>query len=149
VRGAIVGDGDQRRSLHRHATRRSLGQRVSWHGSLPHADRLFRAFDALVLSSRTEGTPMVVFEAMAAGVPLIATNVGGVPDALPVGTALLVPPESPHELGAAIRAVFLERAAAAARARFAYARLHQAYGVSAWVTRYDTIYRSAAKNASR
>ena len=51
--------------------------RVRFHGTVPNAGRLLKAFDVLVLSSRTEGTPMVLFEAMDAEVPVVTTRVGG------------------------------------------------------------------------
>src|SRR5262249_32473885 len=70
VAGVVVGDG-------RESTR---NPRVIWKGRGPDAGLLIKAFDVLVLSSRTEGTPIVLFEAMAAGVPVVATAVGGVPD---------------------------------------------------------------------
>jgi glycosyltransferase involved in cell wall biosynthesis len=149
VHVAVVGDGPERASLRAQAARLNLANRVTWHGRVSNAERYFAAFDAFVLSSRTEGTPMVVFEAMAAGVPVIAARVGGVPDVLPPGTALLVPPNSPYELGCAIRSVLLERAAAASRARTAHVRVTQAYGVGAWAARYDAIYQNAGGRVRR
>jgi glycosyltransferase involved in cell wall biosynthesis len=149
VHAAIIGDGPEHISLRRQAMKLRLAERVSWHGRVANAERYFAAFDTFVLSSRTEGTPMVLFEAMAAGVPVIATSVGGVPDVLTPGTGLLVPSESPHELGTAIRRVLLERAAAAARARAASVRVTQTYGVTAWAARYDNIYRFAGDSAGR
>src|SRR6185503_10335621 len=79
---SVVGDGPLRTSLEGEARAENLGDRVRWHGSVPDAGRLMTAFDAVALSSRTEGTPMTVLEAMAAGVPVVATSVGGVPDLL-------------------------------------------------------------------
>jgi glycosyltransferase involved in cell wall biosynthesis len=126
-----------------------LDQCVSWPGRVADAERLFSAFDVFVLSSRTEGTPMVLLEAMSAGVPIIATRVGGVPDVLPPETALLVAPDSPGELAAAIRAVFSNGSAACARARAARARLVAEYNPETWVSRYQTVYQHACELASR
>lgn len=67
------------------------------------------AADALVLPSHDEGTPNVVLEALAAGRPVVATRVGGIPDVVtPNETGLLVPPRDPNSLGRAIEEV-LER----------------------------------------
>jgi glycosyltransferase involved in cell wall biosynthesis len=145
----LLGDGPRLDALRQQALRLRLGTRVSWQGRVADAERMFSAFDVFVLSSRTEGTPMVVLEAMAAGVPIVATRVGGVPDVLTPGTALLVPPESPAELAAAIRAVYMDRDAAAARARTARARLVAEYGAAMWVSRYETIYERASNLAAR
>src|SRR5919204_2015888 len=68
---SMVGDGRERGSLGAHARQLGIERRIRWHGVVPDAARLFAAFDAFVLSSRTEGTPIVLFEAMAAGVPII------------------------------------------------------------------------------
>ena len=73
---------------------------------------MFPAFDVFVLSSRTEGTPIALFEAMAAGIPVVASAVGGVPDVVSSREALLVNPEDPAALAAAITET-LENPAAA------------------------------------
>ncbi len=137
----VLGEGPAREALEARAAALGLRDRVHWHGRVAGAGRLYRAFDLFVLSSRTEGTPMALFEAMAAGVPVVATGVGGVPDVVSTGEAALVPPGDPETLAAAIRAVFLDPASAAARARAARARLERDFDFGRWLQRYEGIYR--------
>lgn len=101
---SVVGEGPERGRLEELAARLDVGSRLRWHGLVPRAGRLLAGFDLLVLSSRTEGTPMVVFEAQAAGVPVVATAVGGVPDAVAGSDCTLVDSESPLSLAQAVRA---------------------------------------------
>lgn len=143
VRAAIVGEGRQRAALEQESARLGLADRVRWLGLVPGAGRFLAAFDAFVLSSRTEGTPIALFEAMAAGIPIIATGVGGVPDVLASGTeALLVPPEDPGALAGAIAATLDAPDLAAARAERARARLTRDYGLAPWLERHRALYTS-------
>ncbi len=120
---------------------------MRWHGVVPDAAPLFAAFDLFVLSSRTEGSPMVVFEAMAAGVPVIASDVGGVPEMLSPDEAVLVPPDHPAALAAALRAAYRAPAAACARAGRARARLCRDFGTEPWCERYDGIYQHVSSGS--
>ena len=138
---SIVGDGVERRPLAQQAVGLGLNGRLHWHGAVPDAGRLFSAFDVFVLSSRTEGTPIVLFEAMAAGVPIVATAVGGVPQVVSADSAALVAALQPAALATEIRAVHRNADAAQRRARAARARL-EAYGVVPWLERYVDIYRT-------
>lgn len=137
---SFIGEGKEKQSLVARAATRAPG-RVRWHGAVPDAARLLRAFDCLVLSSRTEGTPMVLLEAMDAGIPIVATRVGGVPDVLREGNALVVDPENPSVLAAAIREIIANPAAAYSRSHSARARLATDYGVGAWIERHKSIYQ--------
>jgi glycosyltransferase involved in cell wall biosynthesis len=145
---AILGDGRELPILKGMAERLGVAAAITWCGTVPNAGRLFAAFDVLVLSSRTEGTPIVLFEAMAAGVPIVATHVGGVPDVLGPEEALLVPAEDPASLAAAIRHVYDAPAASSARALAARARLVRQFSVTPWVAEYDRIYRQAQRTNS-
>jgi len=136
----IVGDGPERASLEGRAAALGVGDRVLWKGVVEDMGRLFSAFDAFVLSSRTEGTPIVLFEAMSAAVPIVATRVGGVPDVVTDREALLVAPENPAALARAIESVMLDAGSARARAVAARTRLDQDFGVEPWLARYDEIY---------
>jgi len=138
---SVIGEGAERRPLLARAQRLGLDGRVRWHGVVPDAASLFAAFDLFVLSSRTEGSPMVVFEAMAARVPVIATDVGGVPEMLSAAEAVLVPPDHPAALAAAIRAAYHAPAGARARAGRARERLCRDFGTAPWCERYDGIYQ--------
>jgi len=145
---SIVGHGPAQRSLVARARRRGVERRIQWHGLVPDAARLYAAFDLFVLSSRTEGTPIVLFEAMAAGVPIIAACVGGVPDVLSSAEAALVAPEDPMALAASIRDVYQNPAERRARAQRAFERLRAEFTVAPWVSRYDTIYRLVSNVAT-
>ncbi|HEV2734435.1 MAG TPA: glycosyltransferase, partial [Longimicrobiaceae bacterium] len=138
---SVVGAGREEASLRAQAEALGVADRVRWHGLVAEAGPLFSAFDAFVLSSRTEGTPIALFEAMEAGAPVVATAVGGVPDVLSAAEALLVPSEDPARLAEALRAVRDDPAAAAARARAAATRLRTEFGADPWLDRYEEIYR--------
>jgi glycosyltransferase involved in cell wall biosynthesis len=99
-------------SLRRRSLDAGLGDRVRFLGPRTGAalDRAYAAADLMVLASRTEAYGMVVLEALARGVPVVAADVGGVTEPLGHGDAagtrpgLLVPPDDPAALGAALRA---------------------------------------------
>ena len=147
---AVVGSGPDRSLVE--GLLRASGQleRVTWCGVVPDAARVFAAFDVFVLSSRTEGTPMVLFEAMSAGVPIVASRVGGVPDLLTTDEAILIAPENPEALAQAIRDVVEHPAAAAERVLAARQRLEQVSDVARWAKSYADVYRVAiAQRAQR
>jgi glycosyltransferase involved in cell wall biosynthesis len=140
IRLSVLGDGGERPGLEARARGRGLD--VRWHGMVPDAARHLRACDAFVLSSRTEGTPIALFEAMAAGLPVVAARVGGVPEVVSPAEALLVPPEDPAALAAALRALLADPASASARAEAALRRLETDFASGPWLDRYDALYRS-------
>lgn len=86
----------------RHADQ-GLRDVVRFLGFRADADALYAAADAFVLSSRSEGLPMVILEAMISGLPVIATRVGGVPEVIGQDRGLLVDRESPEQLVDAMR----------------------------------------------
>ena len=143
--GLVVGDGPLRGELEQLAL--EAGGRVRLAGALEQADRLLPAFDALVLSSRTEGTPMVLLEAMRAEVPVVSFSVGGVPDALG-DTAWLAAPGDVAGLAAAITSVLARPDEAARRASLARLRVEERYGEVRWLNAYRELYRLALGGGS-
>ena len=143
----VVGDGPEAERERLHAEQ--VGAPIIWKGMLPLAGRLSQAYDVFVQSSRTEGTPIALLEAIAAGMPVVATRVGGVPDVVSDDEAMLVPSEDPSALAAAIKSVFANPDAAAERARRAMARLSTTFSADAWLDRHDEIYGRAVAERRR
>ena len=137
----IVGDGPARIDLERRAAALGIGDRIHWHGVVERAGTLFPAFDVFVISSRTEGMPIVLFEAMASEVPVVTTAVGGIPEAVSASEARLVVSEDPAALAAGIADVLDHADTASARARNAARRLRDEFGVDRWLSRYEAVYR--------
>ncbi len=106
------------------AARRGLGERFRWLGVLPPSRMpdLYRAADAFVLASHNEGLSNAVLEAMATGLPTIATAVGGHAELLGQGEGWLIPARDPTALAAAIEEALGEPDEAARRGRLARAR---------------------------
>ncbi len=107
----ILGDGPEKNSL-RHAVRSfGLEDCVEFLGHIFDVRPYFRIADAIVISSLSEGEPLALLEAMAAGVPIVTTAVGGIPEiVVDRQTGLLVPPRNPKALAAAIAEVLQNEA---------------------------------------
>jgi glycosyltransferase involved in cell wall biosynthesis len=101
LRLILVGDGPERARLQEFA-----GEGVTFPGQIRDTAEYYAASDVMVLPSLTEGSPNVLLESMAVGVPVVATRVGGIPEIVTDGeSALLVSPGDPAALAAAIREV--------------------------------------------
>jgi glycosyltransferase involved in cell wall biosynthesis len=119
----LVGDGPERAGLERAVSELGLGDRVTFTGFLPHRaiPAVLAHADVLVLPSRYEELGSVLVEGLAAGVPIVASRTGGIPEA--VGDAgILVSPEAPDELAAALDVVLCEPALARVLSRRARER---------------------------
>jgi glycosyltransferase involved in cell wall biosynthesis len=100
----VVGDGERRQALTRLAQDLGLASRIHFLGWRTDLEAILGELDVVICCSRNEGTPVALIEAMAAGVPVLATDVGGVGDLIRQGeTGWLVPPGDPPALSRAIR----------------------------------------------
>jgi glycosyltransferase involved in cell wall biosynthesis len=141
----LIGEGADRRKLEERTRELGIEHMVSWPGEVARASRLFPAFDVFVNSSRTEGTPITLLEAMHARVPIVATSVGGVPEVVSPDEAILIPSENPPALASAIREVHDHPVDAATRAGRARMRLEKDFSISPWIDSYTRIYEQAIK----
>lgn len=106
---AVLGDGPERDRLTTLATHLGIGESVRFEGVVPDVAPHLAAADAFVLPSRFEGLPLALLEAMAAGVPVIATAVDGNTDVVSHGiNGLLVPPDDPTRLADAVTRVLAD-----------------------------------------
>jgi glycosyltransferase involved in cell wall biosynthesis len=137
VTAVVVGDGPERGVLEARAAQRGVADRFVITGWRPVAAPLLRGFDVFALPSRFEGLPLVVLEAFEAGVPVVATDVGSVAEAVTPGeTGLLVPPEDP----AALAEDDLRRRLAAA----GHEAWRDRFDAKRMVASYEELYRSLA-----
>jgi glycosyltransferase involved in cell wall biosynthesis len=110
VRLRIAGDGPDKPALEAEIARLGLHPSVELLGTRDDVDELLAAADLFVLSSDSEGLPMSVLEAMAAGLPVVATAVGGIPELVADReTGMLVPPRDTTALAEAIRKIAGDR----------------------------------------
>ena len=117
ARLVIVGDGPERAHLERQAATLGLSQRVRIAGQVGEVRPFYAAADVLAISSLTEGSPNVLLEAMAAGVPVVATAVGGIPEIVThEESALLAPAGDPAALANVLTRVLTDRDGAHRRA---------------------------------
>ncbi len=105
----IVGDGPERESVERLAAELDVLDRVALAGHADDVRAYYALADVLALPSHSEGSPLVLLEAMAAGVPVVATKVGGVPEIVVDGTsALLVAARDPRAFAVALERVLAD-----------------------------------------
>ncbi|HLW47015.1 MAG TPA: glycosyltransferase family 4 protein [bacterium] len=106
VYAVIVGDGPERQHLEAQARRAAIDSRIIFTGWRRDLRAVYWGIDVLAVTSRSEGTPVVAMEAMAARRAVVATRVGGIPDIIQDGrTGLLIEPGNPQRLAAALQQV--------------------------------------------
>jgi len=151
----IIGDGELRERLEGRVAELGLAERVSFLGWRSDLARIYADLELLVLSSKNEGTPLAMIEAFAAGVPVVATRVGGVGDMLhrepnpwtnlPEGVegraeGLLVAPSDPASLALALAAA-LEQGEGRRAAGLAARESGRDYSADRLVERMAALYR--------
>lgn len=110
-RAAFVGEGPLLPEIAATIRQQGLTDRIDLLGNRGDVPGVLASADVFVLSSRSEGFPVSILEAMAAGLPVIATDVGGVAESVVDGeTGLLVPPGDPGALAAALERILTDRA---------------------------------------
>ena len=107
VRLLIVGDGSEKDRIARAVHDLDLQDRITLAGHVQDVGPYYQRADVLAISSTSEGSPNVLLEGMAAGVPVVATSVGGIPEMVAdKKAALLVEPSDPEAMASAINLLF-------------------------------------------
>ena len=136
----LVGEGPRLAALRQLAQRLSIADRVKFIPPREDLRPLLHQATLLVLSSRTEALPNVVLEAMAAGLPVVATRVGGVPELVDPGrTGWLVDPEDAPGLAAALNQALADPEAAQTLGRAGRARALQDFSLETMAQRYEAV----------
>jgi sugar transferase (PEP-CTERM/EpsH1 system associated) len=141
VRLAIVGDGAERGRLQQLIARRNLDAHVKLLGNREDVAALLAEADVFALSSVAEGIPLTVLEAMAAGLPVVATNVGGVGEVLVDGvTGTLVAPSDPAALARALHAYLADASLRQRHGAAGRERAESRFGLRPMIAAYGALY---------
>jgi glycosyltransferase involved in cell wall biosynthesis len=137
----LVGDGMLRESLEAQA--KDLKGRVHFLGQRMDIAAILSATDIFVLPSDSEALPTVLIEAGAAGLPVVASNVGGVPEIVEDGvTGILIPPQDPQALADAIKRLIDDPVLARGMGDEAYQRVREKFTLSSQTTELIELYES-------
>ncbi len=142
ARFAILGDGELREDLQRYAADLRITSNIHFLGFRPNSPDMFADLDVVALSSLNEGTPVTLIEAMAAGKPVVSTDVGGVGDVVVDGvTGFLVPPQDAAALAdALLRMLDLSAVERAAMGQAGRQRVYPKYDISTLTQRIEQLY---------
>lgn len=137
----LAGDGPARQELQAQVQAQAIADRILFLGHRVDVADLLAACDLFVLPSIYEGLPLAILEAMAAGRAVVATAVGGVPEAVLDGqTGLLVPPGNPDALADAVRSLLSDPARAARMGTAGKARVQQHFSIDVMARQINQTY---------
>ena len=137
----IVGDGEEKPRYERLVRELGLDATTAFHPAMPVREG-FALARTVVVPSRAESMPYIILEAVAAGMPLIATRVGGIPEIFGAETGRLVPPGDAEALAAAMAGVSAAPDAARAAAFRLRGQIRAAFSVEAMAAAITAVYRS-------
>ncbi len=146
LRVVIAGEGELRPRIEAQIAELGVGRAVTLLGYRSDVPRILRALDAFVLSSKLEGLGTSVLDAMACGLPVVATSGGGIPEMITDGeTGLLSPPEDPAALARNIVRAFRDRDAARRMGEKARARVMERFTVDRMVEGNLAVYEERTR----
>ena len=146
LRVLVAGSGSDEERLRARAAELGLGETVVFLGARDDVGAVLASVDVSVICSDSEGMPLSVLEAMAAGLPVVATRVGGLPEIVEHDvTGLLVAPRDPHALGRALTELFQDPARRLRLGAAARERHHERYDLDVVVRRIEDLYLALAK----
>lgn len=141
LRLVLVGEGSQRAALESQIARTGLSAQVRLLGNRSDIAALLAEFDVFALSSIAEGMPGVVLEAMAAGLPVVATDVGGVGEVVAAGeTGTLVPASDPKALAKALEGYVLQEPLRTRHGGAGWERAVDRFSLQAMLSAYTSLY---------
>ena len=151
IRGAnlmIVGDGSMREEWQRLARERGIADRVRWAGFRRDVPELLAGCDVMVHPSLDDAFPTVLLEASAASLPIVASNLGGIPEiVIPGETGALVPKGDADALARAVNAMLGDRASMERMRVAARKRARELFSTEAWIERLKAVYAEAMARA--
>jgi glycosyltransferase involved in cell wall biosynthesis len=148
VRIVAVGQGPLEEQMRAEHARLGLGDRVLLLGERADAVRVMSGCDGFVLASNNEGLPVAVMEALALGLPVVGTAVGGMAEAVDATNGVLVPPRDPEALAGAMQELAGDPGRRAALAEGA-ARSSARFDIRRSVTRIEAVYERVAPARAR
>jgi glycosyltransferase involved in cell wall biosynthesis len=141
----LTGTGPLRDTLVAHSNALGLGD-VSFLGNRFDVERVLAAYDVFVLSSESEGLSNTIQEAMACGLPVVATRVGGADELVDENrSGFLVPPRDPPALAEAILCLALDRSRRESMGAAGRRRAEACFGLDNMVREYETMYLNLAR----
>ena len=140
---AIVGDGELKENLNNLTVELGVNKEVKFFGVRKDVKELMVSSKIFVLPSRWEGFGLVIVEAMSNMLPVIATNVGGVPELIENGKdGILVPPENPKALARAINSLLENKELREKLSQTAYKKVREKYSIDTYSVRMLDFYKS-------
>ncbi len=141
VKFVVVGDGPLQRDLERYCESKGISERTVFTGYRKDIESIMNQIDISVLSSDSEGLPMVVLESMAASKPVVATAVGGIPElVIDDVTGILVEPRDPAALASAIERLAGDGPLRERMGRAARKRIEDNFSTSIMIDKYRLVY---------
>lgn len=149
VRLVMVGDGTLRRDAQQLVSAAGADSLVWFSGERDDVPEIMRGMDLFILPSLREGISNTILEAMASGLPVIATNVGGNPELVVGGqTGLLVPPSDPLEITKAVQVYLSDPTKLAEHGRAGRTRVEAQFSIESMVNGYLAVYDAVLKERS-
>jgi len=141
VKVLIIGEGPEKGRLEELAKIEGIEDKIIFTGFQTDIENWFPAMDCFVLPSLTEGTPMSLLEAMAHGIPCVASKVGGIPQIIDSGEdGILVPPGNPEEIKEAINTLYRDEDLRDSISKKAKNKIINKYSIDEWIEKIESQY---------